>query len=247
MRRKMSAVITLLSALVLTTMGGAGVLGACSAVSSLTTLTFDLPPKSFSFDTASSGWKAPPASFPSVTCGTSGQQVTDCCHPPAPAPEPDCAGTTPLVCESGVCVLEFPVTTSQAIDLKMEVPALSNLGGQTLAQISISQITYTIASTLNVVLPAIDVYVADQGATSSKDASAKKFGTIPATPANTTQSGDMMLDPNGQAAFSHYASSFTIPFTIIAQTTMIVPPGSPVPTGKVDVTVGGKVKAKPNL
>jgi hypothetical protein len=28
---------------------------------------------------------------------------------------------------------------------------------------------------------------------------------------------------------------------------MIVAPGSPVPSGRVDVTVGGKVKAKPNL
>jgi hypothetical protein len=246
MRRKMTAVMMWLSALAMA--GGATILGGgCNAINSIGTLTFNLPPKSFSFDTASSGWKAPPSTFPSVTCGTTGQQVTDCCQPPAPAPAPDCAGTTPLACEGGVCVLEFPVSVVQPIDLKMEVPALSNLSGQTLAQIGISQITYTIVSTLNVALPPIDVYVADQGVTSSKDASAKKFGTIPATPANTTQSGNMMLDPNGQAAFSHYASAFTTPFSIIAQTTMVVPPGSPVPAGKVDVTVGGKVTAKPNL
>ena len=245
MRRAMTAVMMWLPALAMA--GSAGVSSGCGAINSLGTLTFDLPPKSFSFDTSSSGWKAPPSTFPSVTCGTTGQQVTDCCHPPAPAPAPDCGGTTPLLCESGVCVLEFPVVITQAIDLKMEVPSLSSLGGQTLAQVGISQITYTIASTLNVVLPPIDVYVADQGAMSSKDATAKKFGTIPATPAGATQSGNMVLDPNGQAAFSHYASSFSTPFTIIAQTTMIVPPGSPVPAGKVDVTVGGKVTAKPNL
>ena len=245
MRRKMTAVKMLLLALAMT--ASAGVLGGCSAINNLGTLTFDLPAKSFSFDTASSGWKAPPSTFPSVTCGTSGQQVADCCHPPAPAPTPDCAGTTPLVCEGAVCVLEFPVSVSQTIDLKMEVPALSNLSGQTLAQIGISQITYMIVSTLNVELPPLEVYVADQGVTASKDASAKKFGTIPATPAGATRSGNMVLDPNGQAAFSRYASSFSTPFTILAQTTMIVPPGSPVPAGKVDVTVGGKVTAKPNL
>jgi hypothetical protein len=57
----------------------------------------------------------------------------------------------------------------------------------------------------------------------------------------------MVLDPNGQAAFSQYASHFTTPFMLIAHTTMVVPSGSPPPSGKVDVTVTGKVSAKPNL
>src|SRR5581483_11571642 len=111
----------------------AAVLAGCGAISNIGTLNFDLPAQSFSFDTANSTWKAPPASFPSVSCGT-GQTVTDCCNPPAPAPKPDCTAT-PLACENSVCVLEFPIDQSQTINLKMQVPALSSLSGQTLATI----------------------------------------------------------------------------------------------------------------
>src|SRR5438552_7695143 len=104
-------------------------LTGCGGLSNLATISFDLPPQSFSFDTASSMWKAPPSSFPTVACGT-GQVVTDCCFPPA-GPAPDCTAT-PLECVNSVCVLEFPINVSQTINLKMQVPSLSSLSGQTL-------------------------------------------------------------------------------------------------------------------
>ncbi len=221
-------------------------LAGCGAISNLGTITFDLPAQTFSFDTSSSMWKAPPASFPSVSCGTTGQAVADCCNPPAPAPKPDCTAT-PLACENSVCVLEFPINVSQTINLKMQVPALSSLSGQTLAKISISQVTYTIASTMNVALPPMDVFIAPANVTSASDPAAQKFGSIPATPANMTTSGNMTLDPNGGAVFSQYASAFSTPFNFIAHATMIVAPGTPIPSGGVTATVTGKVSAKPSL
>ena len=230
---------------VVSVIAGAAGLAGCGALSNAATLTFDLPAQSFSFDTASSGWKAPPASFPSVSCG-SGQTVTDCCNPPAPAPTPDCTAT-PLACENSVCVLEFPIDQSQTINLKMQVPSLSRLSGQTLATISISQVTYTIASTLNVALPPVDVYIAPSNVTSASDPAAKKFGSIPSSPANMTTTGNMTLDPSGGAVFSQYASAFSTPFNFIGHTTMIVKPGDPIPSGAVTATVTGKVSAKPNL
>jgi hypothetical protein len=221
-----------------------GVAG-CGALSNIGTISFDLPPQSFSFDTSSSMWKAPPASFPSVSCGA-GQTVTDCCNPPAPAPKPDCTAT-PLACENSVCVLEFPINVSQTINLKMQVPSLSSLSGQTLATISISKVTYTIASTMNVDLPPVDVFIAPSNVTSASDPAAQKFGTIPASPANMTTTGNMTLDPNGGAVFSQYASAFSTPFNFIAHATMIVAPGTPIPSGSVTATVTGKVSAKPSL
>lgn len=226
--------------------GGLVLMAGCGLVSSdIATLTFQIPPKSFSFDTSSSMWKAPPGSFPPVPCGA-GQVVTDCCHPPAPAPSPDCMAT-PLACEDSVCALEFPVSISQKIDLKAEVPSLMNLGSQSLADVSIKRVQYTIASTMNVPLPPIQIFIAPDGVTSAADASAKKFGTVPATPAMSTSSGDVVLDPAGQAAFTQYAHQLGTPFNLIATTTMVVAPDKPVPTGKVDATVTGTVAAKPSL
>src|SRR5882724_6733078 len=174
-----------------------GILAGCGLVSSdIGSITFSLPSKSFSFDTASAGWKAPPAGFNmAVPCGA-GQLVTDCCHPPAPAPAPDCVAT-PLACVNSVCALEFPVNISQKIDLKNEVPSLASVAASSLS-ITIKQITYTIASTMNVELPSIDIYVAPSTVTSVDDPSAKKFGTVPPTPAGATKSGDVVLDPAGQ-------------------------------------------------
>ena len=223
----------------------AGGLTGCGGLSNLATISFDLPPQNFSFDTASSMWKAPPSSFPSVACGT-GQAVTDCCFPPAPAPTPDCTAT-PLECVNSVCVLEFPINVSQTINLKMQVPSLSSLSGQTLATISISKVTYTIASTMNVDLPPVDVFIAPSNVTSASDPAAQKFGTIPASPANMTTTGNMTLDPNGGAVFSQYASAFSTPFNFIAHATMIVAPNTPIPSGSVNATVTGKVSAKPSL
>ncbi len=215
-------------------------LAGCNAISNLGTITFDLPPQSFSFDTGSSTWKAPPATFPSVTCGP-GKTVADCCQAPA-----DCTAT-PLACEGGVCVLEFPINASQTIDLKMQVPSLSSLSGQTLATISISQVTYTIDSKMNVDLPPVDVFIGPASAMSSTDPGTQKFGSIPSSPANMKTTGNMTLDQNGGAVFSQYASAFSTPFNFIAHATMIVAPGTPVPSGQVNVTVTGKVSAKPNL
>lgn len=214
-------------------------LGGCGALSNVGTITFALPPQSFSFDTSNSMWKAPPASFPSVTCG-SGGMVADCCQAPA-----DC-NATPLACVGGVCVLEFPVTVSQTINLKMQVPQLSSLSGQSLAKISISQVTYVIDSSMNVELPPVDVYIAPANVTST-DPPAQKFGSIPASPAKMKTPGNMTLDRNGSAVFSQYASAFSTPFNFIAHTTMIVKPGDPIPSGAVTATVNGTVSAKPNL
>src|SRR6266700_2858667 len=221
-----------------------GMLAGCGLISSdITAITFDLPAKRFTFDTA--GWTAPPSTYNvAVPCGA-GQAVADCCHPPAPAPTPDCAAT-PLICASSVCALQFPINVSQSINLKNEVPALAGQAASSLT-ITIKQISYTIVSGMNVPLPPIDVYVAPASVTSADDPSATKFGTIPATPAGATQSGNVALDPAGQTALSQYMSQFSTPFNLIGHAVMVVPSGSPTPAGKVDATVTGKISAKPNL
>jgi hypothetical protein len=56
-----------------------------------------------------------------------------------------------------------------------------------------------------------------------------------------------VLDPNGGAAFTQHAKQFTTPFNLIATTTMVVVSGSAPPSGKADITVSGKVSAKPSL
>src|SRR5260370_30060824 len=205
----------------------------------LLSTSFTLPSKSYSFDTAS--WHLPSGDIPPVPCGD-GQLVPDCCNPPDPLPNPDCS-VNMLACDAGMCALHVPVSIAQQMDLKKEVPALSSFSNQSLINVSISVIKYGYSSTMNVDLPPVELFIAPDGVTSSADPSAKKFGTTKVIPAMTTGEDTVQLDPSGGAAFTNAAHHFGTPFNFIATTTVIVPSGSPIPSGRVSIIVQGMAKA----
>jgi hypothetical protein len=215
-------------------------LASCGLVSrDVTKVSFDLPPKSYAFDTHD--WQLPSGSFPRVACGT-GEPVVDCCDPPPPAPRLDCAAL-PLTCESGACTLRFPVSAIQRVNLAVEAPALANVGNQSLVDFFVSDIRYTVASTMNVELPAVDLYVAPDGVTSAADPSARKFATVPVTPAMANGDGSVDISPDAEQIFAPYAHAPATPFNFIATATVVIPSGSPIPNGRVDLTVTGQVSA----
>ena len=218
-------------------------LSACGLVSrDVSLLSFDLPAKSYSFDTNDSSWKLPTGTFPRVPCGA-GELVVDCCNPPARFPTPDC-GLTPLSCESGACTLKFPVAVFQQVDLGQEVPALANVSSQSLVDVYVSQIRYQVTSSLNVALPAVDLFVAPDGVTSAADSRAQKFGTVPVTPPMMSGDGLVAIVPDAEQIFAAYAHDPATPFNFIATTTVVIPSGSLIPQGKVDITVTGQISAQ---
>ncbi|HVR60792.1 MAG TPA: hypothetical protein VMU50_02785 [Polyangia bacterium] len=236
MRHRLACAIQL--ALIASFLGSATGCGLFSK--DLVSTTFDLPPKTYSFDT--SAWHLPAGDIPAVPCGD-GQAVMDCCHPPDPLPQPDCS-VNMLSCDAGMCALHIPITLPpQKIDLKMEVPALGSFSNQSVINVSITQITYTYASTMNVDLPPVDLYIAPQDVSSPSDPSAKKFGTTKVVPAGSMGQDNVILDPAGGAAFTDAAHHFGTPFNFIASTEVVVPSGSPIPSGGVTITVQGKARA----
>jgi hypothetical protein len=221
--------------------------GGCGLVDSdIATLSFALPPKSYSFDTTTAGWTAPPTSFPEITCGP-GQAVADCCEP-VPGMRVDCVAT-PLVCEQGACALRFLVETAQTMDLQREVPKLMGVNSQSLADVYISEIRYTYGSSLNVDLPPVDLYVAPASVMSASDPLAEKFGHVPAIPAMSSGIDlAVELDPAARAIFSKYARELGTPFNFIASTTVVVSSRNlVVPDGRVDITINGQVSAQPSF
>jgi hypothetical protein len=216
----------------------------CGLISSdITKVTFDLPQRTYSFDSASFG--VPAGNTAAVPCGGA-SPVQDCCHPPVGLPQPDCT-MTPLVCQAGVCTLELPITVTSTINLKMDAPELSSLSGQHLANVSLESLRYSAHSTLNVDAPAFDLYLAAQGVMDPKSAMAMKFGTIPSIKAGQSPSGDIVQSANAGALFTAYCTNFATPFNVLATTTVIVPSGSPTPTGAISITITGTISAKPSL
>jgi hypothetical protein len=224
-----------------------GALGCGLINSDVTKVTFDLPSKTYSFDSSKAGV---PANFSTVkiNCGTPDNLLTmtvmDCCNPPAASPiKPNCTAN-PVKCESAVCTLEQPVTVVQSMNLKNEVPQLMSVNDQHLANISLETLHYEAMSTLNVDIPALDLYLGPSAAMGPMDAGVIHFGTVPAIAHGTSPSGDVVLDADADATFSSFGYTFGTPFNFIASTTVRVPSGSPAPTGMVTVTVSGKIAAK---
>ena len=219
-----------------------GALGCGLLSSDVTKLTFDLPNKTYSFDSAS--FSSAVASIPAVPCGGA-NVIQDCCHPPAIA-APDC-NAHPLVCENSLCTLKQPVTVWSKMDLKKEVPQLSSVDNQSLADITLSSLTYDAVSTLNMAVPTINIYLAPDGVTDPNDPQATLFGTVAPIEAGQTVHGAVQKEPDADAQFASYGHAFGTPFNFIASTTVTVPSGSPAPTGKLTITIDGKVSAKLSL
>jgi hypothetical protein len=241
---------------------GLGALGVatsgCGILSSdIASISFDLPARHYVFDTAA--WKLPAGTLPTIPCTSSDM----CCTLAQQLVGYDCATNPALTCDTTAspssCAVSIPVETPpQTIDLKMQVPELSSFGSsQSLANVSISQIKYDVTSTLNRELPPVDLFLAPAGVTSTSDPQAHRFGTVPATPA-ATQNGTtivpttitgatVMLDPDAGATFASYAYHFGTPFEFLGRATVVIRGGDSTPTGSVDITVSGKVTAKPNL
>ena len=194
----------------------------------------------FSLNTAMWGNLPAGGSTPAVPCGD-GQAVTDCCNPPQPLPTPDCT-TTPLVCapdstgaNANICTAEIPESLANEINLSNAVPGLSSFPT---GNITIASVKYTISdNTLNVDLPPVTVYLAPDMVTDPKNAQAMVFGTIPAIPAGTDPSGEVQKDPSADHTFEMYAGNLSTPFELIAATTVVIPSGTPIPSGQVTVTV----------
>jgi hypothetical protein len=203
-------------------------------------LTFQMPTRSFSISTQDPRWKAAPQAFATVpvSCAT----AQDCCAPLGGAVS---CSQFPLKCDAGVCAMEFVVEIPKTINLAQEVPELTKLRGSVLSEILLETLEYTASSTLNVILPAVDVYIAPANVNSVVgNPAARKIATIPMTASGAQVSETINISGEGQQAFSAFAKDFQTPFNIIATTTVLVRSGSPPPSGGVSVNVTGKVTAK---
>jgi hypothetical protein len=203
-----------------------GALGCGLISSDITKLTFDLPKKKYTFTTQ--GLMVPAGANVQLTCGAGGVVPT------CPAPS---------VCEAGICTVHYPISVVQKMDLKKDAAQVAQYSS--LANITIDRIGYDVVSTANIDIPEMSIYLAPLGVTSPDDPQAVKFGTVGTIPAGATTSGEVVKEPNADATFAAFAADLTTAFNFIAATTVTWVSGTPVPSGTVDITISGRVAAKP--
>ena len=228
----------------------------CGLISSdIAKVSFDLPARSYRFDTQQAGWNTAATSMftgvPAIACASD----ADCCPTEITLLFPECA--TSIVCDTvttGTCAYKVTVEAPPAtIDLKMEVPSISSISNQGLIDIAVSQLTYDVTeNSLNVDLPPIELFIADQAAASAPhptdDPSATKFGTVPViAKGKTLTGGKVTLEATAEAAFNKIGHHLGTPFVFLSRAAVLVPGGTPVPSGALSITVHGRLSAKPSL
>ncbi len=233
-RATLSRVLTVVA---VATLGALG----CGLISSdITKVSFDMPKKTYTFDSASFG--VPAGNSAAIPCGAA-PLVTDCCNPLGVSA--GCNAQRTVMCESAVCTLHQVVSIPQKVDFKMEVPALASVSDQHLANMSFESLNYMVVSnTLNVPVPPLQLYLAPETVTMLPSDEAVLFGTVDMIPAGQTPSGSIHKTDDADATFARFGSTLGTPFNILIGTTIVVPSGSPTPTGRVQVAVTGTFAAK---
>ncbi len=206
-------------------------------------INLTLPSRSYSFSTSDPRWKAPPAAFnQAITCDV----AADCCRSLPGGITVDCAQYPQIICDgTKVCAMRIDLEVPQTINLKMDAPEFADIGGRVVKEVLLRELRYTADNQIGTDLPPVDVFVAPAGVNSSdNNPEVKLLVSFPKTVANQKADETVELTPDAQKAFSDRALDFDSPFNLIAGTDVIVRSGTPVPSGKVDVTVTGRVTVK---
>jgi hypothetical protein len=219
-----------------------GLLAGCDLIefAQNPSVTLTLPTRSYSFSTEDKNWKAPPPAFNQpIPCNA----PSDCCVM-VPGLAINCADYQ-LLCEQNVCAMRVKLEVPQTIDLQKDAPEFADIGGRVVKEMLLRELRYTADNKIGADLPPIDVYVAPEDVkTSSDKEKAKLLVSLPKTVAGVKAEETVMLSAEAQKAFSDRALDVKNPFNLIAGTDVIVKSGTPIPMGKVDVTVTGRVTVK---
>jgi len=222
----------------------------CGLINSdLAKVSFDLPPKTYTFDTAQADWNGPMtgafAMVPAIACTTD----ADCCPLAISAAGIDC---TMLTCDAASASCAFAVVVQsppQMINLKTEANLPSSLANQSVLDITVNKLSYDVSqNSLTVDLPPVDLFLGPQGTTKTTDPGGVKFATVPSIPRSTVVTdGNIPIEAAANTVFENIGMHLGTPFVFLAQTRVVIPGGTPAPAGALTLTIKGQLSAKPNL
>jgi hypothetical protein len=106
------------------------------------------------------------------------------------------------------------------VDLKGDVPVLSNLSQSQLCEISLQRLGYAATSTLNVPLPGLRLYLGPDGVTDPREPAAHLVGTIPAISAGSSTSGNVISEPDFSQTFTAFARVLGTRFMLMTAATV---------------------------
>lgn len=196
--------------------------------------------------------KNPSAAVPNVPC-TKGA-MPDVCQT-ATAQLPAGSNLTLTCGDQGSCVAVAELRKSETVDFSKQMSFPKEAIQYGVDAVEIKRVAYWVmTNTLNVAVPAIDVYVAPQAAKDETDPKAVRLGTVASLPAKSTVCADpkdgkgdplangaavcdVPITDAGKAALAAFAKDYKTPFQVIAHTIVNAKAGDPLPSGSLDFYV----------
>jgi hypothetical protein len=153
-----------------------------------------------------------------------------------------------LTCEAGFCdpapkTLAAPV--GEVVDVDDLLAETREVGLRVVDSYDVEEVSYDVQlNTLSVPTTEIEVFWGPEAATAIDESlGVRRFGTVPAIAAGQTRSGQVIIDPEGEAALSEYLVEGGARIRFFARTVVDLDPGDPFPAGRVRVAVNVRVRA----
>lgn len=154
----------------------------------------------------------------------------------------------PLTCTADVCD-PAPKTISAPggivdVEALLATSAEVGLTASRVDSYSFDMVSYEIAlNTLTIPVDEIQVYWGPEAATAVDAPGVRLLGTVPPIGAGEVRSGQVAIDPAGEAALSDYLVGGGRSIRFFAQTQVDLDPGDPFPEGAVRVAVNLEITA----
>lgn len=208
-------------------------------------LNFQLPARTYKLSTKDPNWKTPPVFFQQPIACT---DAASCCPPPGTPPGvqiPECM-QVPIVCQTNVCGVEFPLEVFQTINLSQDAPALATSAGSAFSEITLQSLTFKITNDVGVEFPPVKLYIAPETVKSAQGMppGVQYIGETPRAPAGVVTMETRNTPDDARKAFAGYARDFRKPFNFIALTNVALLSGKLPKDGDVTIEVTGAISAR---
>jgi len=199
-------------------------------------LDFDLPKITWTVDQDDSQWRSQPppdVAIPNYVCAGPLAVSTDCCTPPY-----DCQ-RYPMACDpvSKLCALTFDVQIVESVDLSAQ-KAVAAVRDRVFARVELLSLKTEAKPAQGLPIRSATLVLGPQDMTEASDPAATALGSV----VLDAEPHAVVLTQAAQQAFSSFASTPQMPFSLLLFTHVVVANGA-TPQGELELTLNGRARA----
>ena len=148
-----------------------------------------------------------------------------------------------LACVRNKCEVHSSFVIGNTIDLSDKVK--SNTTATILSKVTVERVEVEVLkNSLNFDMPEISLRVGPNAANLATDDGVRSFATIPTIEAEQTGTTTVTVTPAGKDAMAEFVKDYRTPFKLLADGSLVLKSGDPLPSGQLTATVKTCFKAE---